>query len=205
MVEISWTPRPPLSPLPDDDEEAEDDDDEAADDDDDAAPPMPRIANMPDRSNRCCVINRRSRNMCARVSTVPCRLYAGLGSTLYVFVRSSNTTLGLLNASNSCVLSCAKSSSDDDRYATTDEITSSSITDDAICRLSIRSLISSKMSANDPSPSSSRTNTLANARHASALNPNPRPLNARKIVRSIGEVVSKIEEAIISKKNEMAR
>ena len=93
MVEISWTPRPPLSPLPDEDDEAAEDDD-----DDEDAPPMPRIANMPDRSNRCCVVNRRSRNICARVSTVPCRLYVGLGSTLYVFVRSSKTTFGLLNA-----------------------------------------------------------------------------------------------------------
>ena len=59
------------------------------------------------------------------------------------------------------------------------------MTDDLICRLSIRSLISSKINANDPSALSSRERTLANARVASLLTLRPLDLNERKIFRSM--------------------
>ena len=59
------------------------------------------------------------------------------------------------------------------------------MTDDLICRLSMRSLISSKINAIDPSASSSRERTLANARVASLLTLRPLDLNERKILRSM--------------------
>ena len=96
-----------------------------------------------------------------------------------------------------CVLSCARSSSDDDRQATTEEMTSSSMTDDLICRLSMRSLISSKISANDPSALSSRERTLAKARVASLLTLRPFDLNERKIFRSMVDDLEMVMQELL--------